>query len=285
MNVIFGFNLLFMPASINFIKGSAYLSRIMYAIRVQNELLKNVLKNVTPFRRFNLMSSNNYAPDASGNQFLSKVYMWMFAGMLITAVVSYAIYMSPSLQAMFLPYYFILLIIELLVVIVLSWKIKSMSPALAAGAFILYALLNGITLTAIIMSYTISSVFVVFVVAAGMFIGMSLFGFFTKRDLSTIGRFAIMALIGIIIAMILNMLLYMIVPSTAVWIDLGISIIAVIIFAALTAYDTQKIKEIGRSIEYGAPYSQNLAVICALTLYLDFINLFIQLLSIFGNRR
>ncbi len=231
------------------------------------------------------MSSNNYAPDASGNQFLSKVYMWMFAGMLITAVVSYAIYMSPSLQAMFLPYYFILLILELLVVILLSWKIKSMSPALAAGAFILYALLNGITLTAIIMSYTISSVFVVFVVAAGMFIGMSLFGFFTKRDLSTIGRFAIMALIGIIIAMILNMLLYMIVPSTAVWIDLGISIIAVIIFAALTAYDTQKIKEMGRSIEYGAPYSQNLAVICALTLYLDFINLFIQLLSIFGNRR
>lgn len=231
------------------------------------------------------MSSNDYAPDASGNQFLSKVYMWMFVGMLITAVVSYAIYTSPSLQAMFLPYYFILLILELLVVIILSWKIKSMSPAMASGAFIIYALLNGITLTAIIMSYTISSVFIVFVVTAGMFIGMSLVGFFTKKDLSGIGRFAIMALIGIILAMILNMLLYMIMPSTAVWIDLGISIIAVLIFAALTAYDTQKIKEMGKSIEYGAPYSQNLAVICALNLYLDFINLFLNLLRIFGDRR
>jgi FtsH-binding integral membrane protein len=209
--------------------------------------------------------------------------MWMFAGMLITAIVSYSIYLSPRLQEMLLPYYFILLIIELVVVLALSWKSESMSPSVAAGAFIFYALLNGITLTVLLMAYTASSVFIVFVIAAGMFIGMSLFGFFTKKDLSSIGRFAIMALIGIIIAMILNIFLFMIIPDTAVLIDFGISVIAVLIFAALTAYDTQKIKEIGNSIEYGAPY-QNMAVVCALTLYLDFINLFIHLLNIFGDR-
>lgn len=231
------------------------------------------------------MNSNSYTSDVSGNRFLSKVYLWMFAGMLITAVVSYAISISPSLQAIFLPLYFILLILELIVVVVLSWMIKKMPPALAAGLFIFYALLNGITLTAILMAYTLSSVFIVFVVSAGMFIGMSLFGFFTKKDLSGIGRFAIMALIGILIAMVLNMLLYMFMPGPAALIDFVISIIAVLIFAALTAYDTQKIKEIGSSIEDGEPYSQNLAVVCALTLYLDFINLFIHLLRLFGDRK
>lgn len=224
-------------------------------------------------------------PDTSGNQFLSKVYMWMFVGMLITAVASYAVYSSPSLQAMFLPYYLILLILELIVVIVLSWKINSMSPSMAAAAFILYSLLNGITLTTVILYYTVASVFIVFVITAGMFVGMSLVGYFIKRDLGGLGRFFLMALIGLILASLINIILYMISPGTAVLMDFLLSVVAVLLFAGLTAYDTQKIKKIGQSIEYGAQYSQNLAIICALNLYLDFINLFLNLLRIFGDRR
>ncbi|MDV0444640.1 Inner membrane protein YbhL [Methanimicrococcus sp. At1] len=233
------------------------------------------------------MSLNNYAPDTSGNQFLSKVYMWMFVGMLITAVASYAIYASPSLQATFLGtgLMFVLIIVELAVVILLSWKIKSMSPSMATAAFIFYALISGITLTPMIMYYTLSSVFIVFLITAGMFVGMSLVGYFIKKDLSGMGRFFLMALIGLIIASIVNIILYMIAPGTAVIMDFILSVVAVLLFAGLTAYDTQKIKKIGQSIEYGAPYSQNLAIICALNLYLDFINLFINLLRIFGDRR
>ncbi|WNY28731.1 Inner membrane protein YbhL [Methanimicrococcus stummii] len=233
------------------------------------------------------MSLNNYAPDVSGNQFLSKVYLWMFVGMIITAVASYAIYSSPSLQAMFLGtmLMFVLVIVELAIVILLSWKIKSMSPGMATAAFIFYALVSGITLTPIIMYYTLSSVFVVFLITAGMFVGMSLIGYFIKKDLSSLGRFFLMALIGLILASLVNIILYMIAPGTAVIMDFILSVAAVLIFAGLTAYDTQKIKKIGQSIEYGAPYSQNLAIICALNLYLDFINLFINLLRIFGDRR
>jgi FtsH-binding integral membrane protein len=209
----------------------------------------------------------------------------MFVGLSITAVVSYTIYMSPSLQATFIPLYFIFLILQLGLVILLSWKIKSLSPAMATGVFIFYAALTGITLTAILMFYTISSVFIAFVTAAGMFIGMSLFGFFTKRDLSGVGRFMLMALIGLIIAMVLNLLLFFIAPAAASSLSFVISAIAVLIFAALTAYDTQRIKEMGKSIDRNDPFAQNLAIIGALRLYLDFINLFIHLLRIMGTRR
>lgn len=234
------------------------------------------------------MNSYQNMPDASGNQFLSKVYMWMFVGMLITAVAAYGILSSPSLRQTFLEnnlIYFGLVIVELVVVILLSWKIKSMSPSMAAAAFIFYALVSGITLSPILWVYTGASIFVVFLITAGMFIAMSLIGYFIKRDLSGMGRFFIMALIGLILASLVNIILYMISPGTAVIMDFILSVVAVLIFAGLTAYDTQKIKKIGQSIEYGAPYSQNLAIVCALNLYLDFINLFINLLRIFGDRR
>ncbi|MDL2261200.1 Bax inhibitor-1/YccA family protein [Methanimicrococcus sp. OttesenSCG-928-J09] len=234
------------------------------------------------------MSSYESTPDVSGNQFLSKVYMWMFVGMLITAVAAYGILSSPSLRQTFLEnnmIYFGLVIVELVVVILLSWKIKSMSPSMAAAAFIFYALVSGITLTPILWVYTGASIFLVFLITAGMFVGMSLVGYFIKKDLGGMGRFFLMALIGLILASLVNIILYMISPGTAVIMDFILSVAAVLIFAGLTAYDTQKIKKIGQSIEYGAPYSQNLAIICALNLYLDFINLFINLLRIFGDRR
>ncbi|WNY22783.1 Inner membrane protein YbhL [Methanimicrococcus hongohii] len=233
------------------------------------------------------MSLNNYAPDNSGNQFLSKVYMWMFVGMLITAVAAYGILSSASLRQTFLEnsiVYLGLLVVNLIVVIILSWKINSLSPQMAAAAFIFYSLVSGITLAPTLWVYTQASIFIVFLITAGMFVGMSLVGYFIKKDLSGMGRFFLMALIGLILASLVNIILYLISPSSAVIMDFILSVAAVLIFAGLTAYDTQKIKKIGQSIEYGAPYSQNLAIICALNLYLDFINLFLNLLRIFGNR-
>lgn len=232
------------------------------------------------------MNTYENVPDVSGNQFLSKVYMWMFLGMLLTAVASYAVMSSASLQQMFSgTMMFVLLIIELVVVVALSWKINSMSPAMAAAAYIFYAVVSGITLTPVLAFYTTVSIFIVFLISAGMFIAMSLVGYFIKKDLSGLGRFFMMALIGLIIAMLANMLLYYISPSTASIMTLLLSVVAVLLFAGLTAYDTQKIKKIGQSMEYGVQYSQNLAIICALTLYLDFINLFLNLLRIFGQSR
>ncbi|MCL2550144.1 MAG: Bax inhibitor-1/YccA family protein [Methanimicrococcus sp.] len=231
------------------------------------------------------MNTYANAPDVSGNQFLSKVYTWMFLGLLLTAVASYAVMSSASLQATMFGLMWILIIIELAVVLLLIWRIKSMSPSTAAVAFIFYSVLSGITLTPILTYYTLASVFVVFLISAGMFIGMSLVGYFIKKDLSGFGRFLMMALIGLIIAMIGNMVLFYFSPTTASVMSFFISVAAVLLFAGLTAYDTQKIKKLGQSMEHGNPYSQKLAIICALNLYLDFINLFIHMLRLFGRRQ
>ena len=224
-------------------------------------------------------------PVVSGNQFLSKVYMWMFLGMLLTAVASYAVMSSPSLRETMFGFMFPLIIIEFGLVIFLIWRIKSMSPTTAAAVFIIYSVASGITLTPILTFYTEASVFIVFLISAGMFIGMSLIGYFTKKDLSGVGRFLRMALIGLIIAMIANMFMFYFMPAAASQMSLLISVIAVLLFAGLTAYDTQKIKRMGESMEHGTPFSQKLAIICALNLYLDFINLFIHMLRLFGQRR
>ena len=229
----------------------------------------------------------NYTNEDS-NKFLSKVYVWMFIGLMLTAVASYAIMSSSSLQNVFYgntAILFGLLIFQLILVIVLSWAIKSLSPSVAMLIFIFYSVLSGITLTPVIWSYTEASVFVAFLIAAGMFIGMSLVGYFIKKDLSGVGRFLIMALIGLILASIVNMILYMISPTTASVMTFFLSIAGVLIFAGLTAYDTQKIKKIGASVDHGEPFTQNLVIVCALTLYLDFINMFLYLLRLFGNRR
>jgi FtsH-binding integral membrane protein len=181
--------------------------------------------------------------------------------------------------------YLVLIIVKLGIVILLSWKIKSLSPSTATLLFILYSVFSGIALTPILFIYTTSSIFVVFLAASGMFVGMSLIGFFTKKDLSGIRRFLYMALFGLILAFILNFIFMLLVPHLVGTISLWLSVGAVLIFAGLTAYDTQNIKRIGQSLEYGDPFAQNLAIIGALKLYLDFINLFIHLLRLFGQRR
>jgi len=228
------------------------------------------------------------SPNVDSNKFLSKVYVWMFIGLMLTAVASYAIMSSTSLQNFFygnLPILFGLLIFQLIIVLILSWAIKSLPPSIATLIFIFYSALSGITLTPVLWNYTGASVFVAFIVAAGMFVGMSLVGYFTKKDLSGLHRFLIMALIGLILAMLLNMLLSLLFPTLLGSFSFLLSIAGVLIFAGLTAHDTQKIKNLGASVDHGEPFTQNLVIVCALTLYLDFINLFLFLLRLFGDRR
>jgi len=234
------------------------------------------------------MNTYENNPNADSNKFLSKVYVWMFIGLTLTSIASYAILNTPSLQNIFFgspAIIFGLLIFQLIIVIILSWAIKSLPPSIATLVFIFYSVLSGITLTPVLTLYKVESVFIVFLIAAGMFIGMSLVGYFTKKDLSGLGRFLIMALIGLLLAMLLNMILFFISPTAYWWLTLLVSIAGVLIFAGLTAYDTQKIKNLGASVDHGDPFTQNLVIICALTLYLDFINMFLFLLRLFGNRR
>jgi FtsH-binding integral membrane protein len=154
-----------------------------------------------------------------------------------------------------------------------------MSMTTATLLFILYSAMMGVTMSTIFMVYTMSSIAMVFFITAGMFLAMSLIGYFTRMDLTRLGSILFMALIGIVIATVVNIFLG---SETLYWI---VSYVAVVVFVGLTAYDTQKIKHM--LMEYGTPdeMGQKLALFGALTLYLDFINLFLYLLRIFGDRK
>lgn len=214
------------------------------------------------------------------NSFLRGVYAWMFYGLLLTAVVAYIIISSDYLLGVFSGslVFYALLIAELIVVIILSARIRNMSPATAKLIFSFYAVLNGTTFAVIFLAYTGSSIVFVFLGTALLFGIMSIYGYTTKRDLSGIGHFAFMALIGLIVVSIIDIFF----ASQALdWIT---SWAGVIIFTALTAYDTQKISRLYDNLEQGEG-EQSASILGALTLYLDFINLFIDLLRIFGRRR
>lgn len=203
--------------------------------------------------------------------FMSGVYRWMASGLFITALVSFIVVTNEALLSFIFttPFLFpALIILELGVVFYLSWKVQSLSTETAALLFFAYAALNGVTLSTIFLIYTINSIASVFLTAAGTFGLMSIYGATTKRDLTSVGAFAIMGLLGLIVASIVN---FFIGNEMA---NMTISAIGVLVFVALTAYDTQKIKEMR------VP-----AVIGALELYLDFINLFISLLRLLGTRR
>ena len=220
------------------------------------------------------------------NAFMRGVYVWMAIGLLVTAGFAYATLTVPSLAYLVLPIggssgiYMGLLIAELILVFVLSASIHKLSSFTATAMFLVYSALNGMTLSAIMLIYTSSSVFTAFLTAAGMFGALSVYGLVTKRDLTGMGSFMAMGLFGLIIAMVVNMFL----GSSKL--DLGISIIGVLVFLGLTAYDTQAIRNMGES----APMDDALAIrrgsiMGALKLYLDFINIFLMLLRLFGDRR
>ncbi|HEY3052849.1 MAG TPA: Bax inhibitor-1/YccA family protein [Thermoanaerobaculia bacterium] len=212
--------------------------------------------------------------------FVRSVYGWMFGGLLLTALAALWVVVSPPMQRLVLgnrmvPW--ILFIAELGIVMFLSIRLTRMSPAAAASAFLIFSLLNGLTLSAIFFVYTLATIFQAFATAALMFGAMSVYGMVTKRDLTSWGSFFFMGLIGLILCSVLNIFLH---SSALAW---TVSVIGVFVFLGLTAWDNQKLKVMATA---GGP-TENLAIYGALSLYLDFINLFLFLLRIFGgsNRR
>ncbi|MFC2130735.1 Bax inhibitor-1/YccA family protein [Bacteroidota bacterium] len=211
--------------------------------------------------------------------FLSKVYAWMFGGLLLTAltawyVYSEEIYISVVNSGLMFP----LILGELALVFFLAARVEKISKTTAGMLFLVYSLLNGITLSVVLAVYTYESVQEVFFITAAMFAALSAYGYFTKKSLSGIGNFLFMGLIGIIIASVVNIFM----ANSAL--NFAISVIGVIIFAGLTAYDTQKIKEMYVLQYEGDEVAAKGAIIGALRLYLDFINLFLFLLRLFGRR-
>ncbi|MCF8105559.1 MAG: Bax inhibitor-1/YccA family protein [Desulfohalobiaceae bacterium] len=217
------------------------------------------------------------------NLFMRGVYQWMAGGLGLTAAAAYLTSSSQSMMELVFgnPIILILLILgELGLVVAISGAINRLSASTASGLFMLYSALNGVTISAILTVYTPASIFSTFVVCAGMFIAMSVYGMTTKKDLTSWGSFLFMGLIGIILAAVVNIFLQ------SSMLAFMISGIGVLVFVGLTAYDTQKLSRMGES----APMDDSTAVrrgtiLGALTLYLDFINLFLMLLHFMGQMR
>lgn len=216
--------------------------------------------------------------------FLAKVFNWMAIGLGLTGVAAFLTVNSQVMQQLVFGnriVFYGLMFAELGMVFYLSARLQHISSQAATGLFLVYSALNGVTLSAILMIYTISSVAATFFITAGMFGAMAIYGMVTKRDLTGMGSFMVMGLIGMIIASVVNIFL----SSPAIsW---AVSGIGVIVFTGLTAYDVQKITKMGADgiMEQGESAIQKVAIMGALALYLDFINLFLSLLQFFGNRR
>jgi FtsH-binding integral membrane protein len=213
---------------------------------------------------------------------MRKVYVWMTFALAITGFTAYGVANSPGiLQALVTNQilFWGLIIAEFALVIGVSSAINKLSLTTATLMFVLYSIINGALLSFIFLAYTQSSIATVFFITAGTFAAMAFVGYTTKTDLSSLGKYLLMALIGIIIATLVNVFF---VKSSIL--DLGISYLGVLIFVGLTAYDTQKIKNMLLQAPDAGEQAQKYALLGALSLYLDFINLFIYLLRIFGNR-
>ncbi len=236
--------------------------------------------NLPPLPQANATQATPYQSEWSLSAYMSqvmrKVYVKMTLGLLVTALVSLFLWQNQEILIKISGLIIPLIIVELGLVLVLSMAINKLSPAVATALFYAYAILNGITLSPIFFVYTSSSIALTFFVTSGVFLAMSIYGYTTKRDLTKMGSFLIMALIGLIICTIVNIFWA---NSTLEWI---ISFAGVIIFIGLTAWDTQKIKEMAQ--ETDEMNAGKLATIGALSLYLDFINLFLYLLRFLGSR-
>lgn len=211
---------------------------------------------------------------------MTQVYAWMMAGLLVTGALAMFVANQPALVSTIVgtPLFWVLIIGELILVIALSAGIQKMSPAMATGMFMTYSAINGLTLSVIFLAYTQASIALTFFVTGGTFGLMSLYGYTTKRDLSSIGNFLVMALIGFLLASVVNIFLR---NPAMYWIT---TYAGILIFVGLTAWDTQKIK---RMSMLGGDDTQahRIAIIGALMLYLDFINIFLLLLRVLGDRR
>lgn len=216
--------------------------------------------------------------------FLAKVFNWMAIGLGLTGITAFMVAYSDAAKQLIFGNQIIfygLIFGELGMVIYLSARIQKLSAQAATGLFVAYSVLNGATLAAIFLAYTSTSIASTFFIAASMFVVMAAYGTVTKKDLSSMGSFLFMGLIGMIIAAVVNMIIGS--PMLS-WV---ISAIGVLVFTGLTAYDVQKISHIGASgiMDSGEAAIRKGAIMGALALYLDFINLFLSLLHLLGDRR
>ena len=217
------------------------------------------------------------------NSFVRSVYNWMAIGLGLTGFVAYYVSNSPSLLNIIFGNMIVfwgLIIGELVLVFTLAARVAKMQASTATAMFVLYAVLNGATLSVIFLAYTKSSIASTFFVCAGTFVAASIYGWVTKKDLTSFGSFLFMGLIGIIIASVVNMFL----KSSGM--AMIISYIGVFIFVGLTVYDTQRLKNMAltQPADADGAVVRKGAILGALSLYLDFINLFLMLLRIMGNR-
>lgn len=220
---------------------------------------------------------------AGEKAFIYKVYGWMAGGLSISAVVALFVAASPTIISALVEnplIFYGLIAAEFVAVFLLSLRLGKMATTTAAAMFFGYAALNGVTLSLMFVIFTLSSISAIFLVTAGMFAGLALYGYFTKTDLTSIGNFAAMAVFGLVIAMLINLFFH------NAQINMVLAGIGVILFTILTAADTQKLKWLYRhGAQADEEGQQRMALQGALALYLDFINLFIQLLQLFGSTR
>ncbi len=224
-----------------------------------------------------------YQEEAAARSYIMRaVYNWMFLGLATTAIVSLFTASSEAILTLIFSnqlVFFGLIIAELGLVVALSAAINRLKASTAGLMFFVYSALNGLTLSVIFLAYTKASIASTFFVTSGVFGAMSIYGYTTKKDLTSWGSFLFMGLIGIILASLVNIFLH---SETIYWV---VTYCGVIVFVGLTAYDTQKIKEMAAHGMHDEQTQRKTAIIGALQLYLDFINLFLLLLRIFGRRR
>lgn len=228
------------------------------------------------------LRNKDYAMSTAFPALMRKVFVWMTLALAITGLTAYGVATSPTILSLIFSSkvtFFGLIIAEFALVFAISGAINRLSLSTATLLFILYSVINGATLSTIFFAFSVATIGKVFFITAGTFGAMALVGYTTKTDLTSMGKLLFMALLGIIIASVVNMF----VASSGF--DLILSYVGVLVFVGLTAYDTQKIKQMCQSAPDAGESTQKLALIGALSLYLDFINLFLYLLRIFGNNR
>lgn len=233
--------------------------------------------NNTLFDNISLQQAN----EKITQRFITAVYGWMVAALAISGIVAFAVFNNRALATFIFGSRFTfmgLIIAELALVFILSAGIRKMSFTAAAASFVIYSIINGLTLSVVLFIYTGTSIARIFVITALMFGAMSVYGATTKNNLQSAGKYLMMALTGLIIASIVNWLMR---SSSLDWL---ISFVGVGVFTGLTAYDTQKITQAARYAQDNENFKK-VAIIGALELYLDFVNIFLDLLRLFGKRR
>ncbi|MEI8345101.1 MAG: Bax inhibitor-1/YccA family protein [Candidatus Omnitrophota bacterium] len=226
--------------------------------------------------------STTTSAQASESNFISRVYLWMAAGLGISTLAAFCLLCQPVLMRMVISNKLIfigLIIAEFALVMWLSVAAMRMSALKASILFVVYSVLNGVTLSAILLVYTGGSVMTTFAVCAGTFLFFSMYGATTKKDLTSMGGFMMMGLIGVVLASFVNMFLK---SSALGWV---MTFVGIAVFMGLTAYDTQQLKAIHAMGFQDREMEKKTAILGALKLYLDFINLFLMLLRVFGKGR